>query len=64
MTDLDEINKIIRSKQDKVDEEDYEELIGTKRNLKRAIDNMQEITDEHIKNLNEIQEAKEKEILE
>ena len=33
-------------------------------NLKRATDNIQEMTDEHIKNLNTIQEAKEKEILE
>ena len=32
-------------------------------NLKRAIDNIQEMTDDHIKNLNEIQTAKEKEIL-
>ena len=33
-------------------------------NLKRAIDNIQEMTDEHIKTLNEIQDSKEKEILE
>ena len=33
-------------------------------NLKRASDNIQEMTDEHIKILNEIQEAKEKVILE
>ena len=33
-------------------------------NLKRAIDNIQEMTDEHIKNLNDIQVTKEKEILE
>ena len=33
-------------------------------NLKRATDNIQEMTDDHIKSLNEIQEAKEKEILE
>ena len=33
-------------------------------NLKRATDNIQEMTDEHIKSLNAIQEAKEKEILE
>ena len=33
-------------------------------NFKRATDNIQEITDEHIKNLNQIQEAKEKDILE
>ena len=33
-------------------------------NLKRATDNIQEMTDEHIKSLNTIQEAKEKEILE
>ena len=32
-------------------------------NLRRATDNIQEMTDEHIKNLNQIQEAKEKEIL-
>jgi len=32
-------------------------------NLRRAIDNIQEMTDEHIKNLNQIQEAKEKDIL-
>ena len=32
-------------------------------NLKRATDNIQEMTDEHIKNLNQIQEAKEKDIL-
>ena len=32
-------------------------------NLRRATDNIQEITDEHIKNLNHIQEAKEKDIL-
>ena len=33
-------------------------------NLKRAIDNIQEMTDVHITSLNQIQEAKEKEILE
>ena len=33
-------------------------------NLKRATDNIQEMTDEHINSLNAIQEAKEKEILE
>ena len=33
-------------------------------NLKRATDNIQEMTDDHIKDLNQIQEAKEKEILE
>ena len=33
-------------------------------NLMRAIDNIQEMTDDHIKSLNQIQEAKEKEILE
>ena len=33
-------------------------------NLRRATDNIQEMTDEHIKSLNAIQEAKEKEILE
>ena len=33
-------------------------------NLKRATDNIQEMTDDHIKNLNQIQDAKEKEILE
>ena len=33
-------------------------------NLKRAIDNIQEMTDAHIESLNQIQEAKEKEILE
>ena len=33
-------------------------------NLKRATDNIQEMTDEYIMNLNQIQEAKEKEILE
>ena len=32
-------------------------------NLRRATDNIQEMTDEHIKNLNLIQEAKEKDIL-
>ena len=32
-------------------------------NLRRATDNIQEMTDEHIKNLNQIQEAKEKVIL-
>ena len=32
-------------------------------NLRRAIDNIQEMTDEYIKNLNLIQEAKEKDIL-
>ena len=32
-------------------------------NLRRAIDNIQEMTDQHIKNLNQIQEAKEKDIL-
>jgi len=31
--------------------------------LRRATDNIQEMTDEHIKNLNQIQEAKEKDIL-
>ena len=33
-------------------------------NLKRATDNIQEMTDDHIKNLNQIQDAKEIEILE
>ena len=33
-------------------------------NLKRAIDNIQDMTDDHIKNLNQIQEAKEQEIIE
>ena len=33
-------------------------------NLKRATDNIQEMTDDHIKNLNQMQDAKEKEILE
>ena len=33
-------------------------------NLKRATENIQEMTDDHIKFLNQIQEAKEKEILE
>ena len=33
-------------------------------NLKRATENIQEMTDEYIKNINQIQEAKEKEILE
>ena len=33
-------------------------------NLKRATDNIQEMTDDYIKNLNQIQDAKEKEILE
>ena len=32
-------------------------------NLRRATDNIQEMTDEHIKNLNQIQESKEKDIL-
>ena len=32
-------------------------------NLRRATDNIQEMTDEYIKNLNQIQEAKEKDIL-
>lgn len=32
-------------------------------NLRRATDNIQEMTDEHIKHLNQIQEAKEKDIL-
>ena len=32
-------------------------------NLKRAMDNIQEMTDEHIKSLNEVQDHKEKEIL-
>ena len=32
-------------------------------NLRRATDNIQEMTDEHIKDLNQIQEAKEKDIL-
>ncbi len=32
-------------------------------NLKRAMDNIQEMTDDHIKNLNEVQDNKEKEIL-
>jgi len=32
-------------------------------NLRRATDNIQEMTDEHIKNLNQIGEAKEKDIL-
>ena len=33
-------------------------------NLRRAMDNIQEMTDENIKDLNQIQDAKEKEILE
>ena len=33
-------------------------------NLRRATENIQEMTDDHIKNLNQIQAAKEKEILE
>ena len=33
-------------------------------NLRRATDNIQEMTDDHIKNLNQIQDSKEKEILE
>ena len=33
-------------------------------NLRRATDNIQEMTDDHIKNLNQIQDTKEKEILE
>jgi ribosome recycling factor len=33
-------------------------------NLKRATENIQKMTDDHIKFLNQIQEAKEKEILE
>ena len=33
-------------------------------NLKRATDNIQEMTDDHINNLNQIQDIKEKEILE
>jgi len=33
-------------------------------NLKRAMDNIQEMTDENIKNLNEVQDHKEKEIFE
>ena len=33
-------------------------------NLKRATDNIQEMTDDHIKNLNQIQNSKEKDILE
>ena len=33
-------------------------------NLKRAMDNIQEMTDDHIKDLNQLQEKKEKEILE
>ena len=33
-------------------------------NLRRATDNIQEMTDDHIKELNQIQEGKEKEILE
>ena len=33
-------------------------------NLRRATENIQEMTDDHIKELNQIQEAKEKEILE
>ena len=32
-------------------------------NLRRATENIQEMTDEHIKNLNQIEEAKEKDIL-
>ena len=32
-------------------------------NLKRATDNIQEMTDEYIKNLNQIQDAKEKDIM-
>ena len=33
-------------------------------NLRRATDNIQEMTNDHINNLNQIQDAKEKEILE
>ena len=33
-------------------------------NLKRAMDNIQEMTDDHIKELNQIQDSKEKEIME
>ena len=33
-------------------------------NLKRAMDNIQEMTDDHIKDLNQIQDVKEKEIME
>jgi len=33
-------------------------------NLRRAMDNIQEMTDEHIKDLNQMQDAKEKEIME
>ena len=33
-------------------------------NLRRALDNIQEMTDDHIKELNQLQEMKEKEILE
>ena len=32
-------------------------------NLRRATDNIQEMTDEYIKNLNQIQDAKEKDIM-
>ena len=33
-------------------------------NLKRAMDNIQEMTDDHIKELNQVQDSKEKEIME
>ena len=33
-------------------------------NLKRAMDNIQEMTDDHINDLNQLQESKEKEIME
>ena len=33
-------------------------------NLKRAIDNIQEMTDDYIKDLHQIQESKEKELME
>ena len=33
-------------------------------NLKRAMDNIQDMTDDHIKGLNQVQDAKEKEIME
>ena len=36
----------------------------SKDNLKRAMDNIQEMTNEHIKDLNQLQDSKEKEIME
>ena len=33
-------------------------------NRRRAMDNIQEMTDDHIKDLNQLQESKEKEIME